>query len=67
MREMIDHESSGLLVAPGDVAGLSAALLRLCDDEAFRRRLSDGVPDVCSLEEHIDQLRRLYRDALGGS
>jgi glycosyltransferase involved in cell wall biosynthesis len=33
----------GLILPPGDVAGLSAALRRLTDDERFRRRLGDAA------------------------
>jgi glycosyltransferase involved in cell wall biosynthesis len=33
----------GLVVAPGDVAGLAAALLRLTDDEGLRRRVGQAA------------------------
>jgi glycosyltransferase involved in cell wall biosynthesis len=36
---LADHEREGLLVAPGDLRGLSAALLRLSDDAPLRERL----------------------------
>jgi glycosyltransferase involved in cell wall biosynthesis len=38
-RDIIVHEETGLLVEPRDVAGLAAALQRLIDDPALRRRL----------------------------
>jgi glycosyltransferase involved in cell wall biosynthesis len=36
-------EETGLLVEEGDVAGLEAAMLRLADDPALRRRLGEGA------------------------
>lgn len=37
--ELIEHEVTGLLTEPEDVAGLSAALERLLDDPAYRHAL----------------------------
>jgi glycosyltransferase involved in cell wall biosynthesis len=37
--ELVEHEVSGLLVEPGDAAGLAAAIARLHDDPALRQRL----------------------------
>uniref|UniRef100_UPI003F4C52EE glycosyltransferase n=1 Tax=Nocardioides sp. SYSU DS0663 TaxID=3416445 RepID=UPI003F4C52EE len=42
-RRMIDHDGSGVLVAPQSVAGLSTALLRLAGDVELRRRLGNGA------------------------
>jgi glycosyltransferase involved in cell wall biosynthesis len=67
MREMIEHDVSGLLFPMGDVDALASALRQLCDDEDLRQRLADGVPDVCSLADHAAELRGLYAEALGGS
>jgi glycosyltransferase involved in cell wall biosynthesis len=36
---LADHEQEGLLVEPGDIVGLAAALARLADDPAVRTRL----------------------------
>jgi glycosyltransferase involved in cell wall biosynthesis len=36
---LADHEREGLLVTPGDLPGLTAALLRLADDPSLRARL----------------------------
>lgn len=48
--ELIDNEISGLLVADGDVAGLAAALDRLCGDAPLRVRL--GVAAKAAATEY---------------
>jgi glycosyltransferase involved in cell wall biosynthesis len=37
--ELITHEQTGLLVEPGDAAGLTAAMARVVDDQALRTRM----------------------------
>lgn len=40
--ELVKHEVSGLLVPPGDVAAIAAALERLANDSTLRARLGQG-------------------------
>ena len=49
--DCLRHEENGLLHAPGDVAGLRAALTRLLDDGALRTRLATTA---------LEEVRRLY-------
>ena len=41
--ELVEHETSGLLVEPRSVAGLKAAIERLLDDPGLYRRLCEGA------------------------
>jgi len=58
--ELIDHEATGLLVAPGDPVALAAALNRLIRDPQARARLGDAgcrrVRADFSLDAGIDTL-----------
>jgi glycosyltransferase involved in cell wall biosynthesis len=64
-REVIVHESSGLLVPPGDPPRLAEALLRLLDDRELRARLGAAgrarVREQFGLEPFFESHRRLYR------
>jgi glycosyltransferase involved in cell wall biosynthesis len=42
---LADHEREGLIVEPGDGAGLTAALARLADDVPYRERLAAAAAD----------------------
>jgi len=50
--ELVKHEVNGLLTEPGDTAAIAAALQRLCDDDALRRRL--GTAGQKTVEEHFN-------------
>lgn len=40
--EIVQHEVTGILVAPGDIPGFAAAVLRLLDDSALRCRMGEA-------------------------
>jgi glycosyltransferase involved in cell wall biosynthesis len=68
---LLEHEGNGLLVPPGDVGALAAALERLVTDAALRRRLGDAARRT--IEERFDWARiadayeRLFARVLSGA
>jgi glycosyltransferase involved in cell wall biosynthesis len=63
--EMITHEVNGLLVEPGDIAGLAAAISRLMSDAGLRARLGDAARETIatrfSLNTAFERLLEIYR------
>lgn len=61
--ELIEHEHTGLLTAPGDVAGLAAALDRLISSPTLRARLGTAgaarVRERFGFQATIDRLAHL--------
>ena len=68
--EVIEPEQSGLLVPPGDVAALGAALIRVIGDPALRERLRAGARqrflDRYDVRSYAVRLARLHVGLLGG-
>jgi glycosyltransferase involved in cell wall biosynthesis len=66
--DLVTHERTGLLVAPGDVSGLRAALERLLRDRELRHRLGAAgrahVAEYCSWERVTRATMAVYREAL---
>jgi glycosyltransferase involved in cell wall biosynthesis len=64
------HEREGLILPPGDVNGLTAALRRLTDDEAYRRRLGQAARQRAAAlptwEESARQLFNMLRAVANG-
>jgi glycosyltransferase involved in cell wall biosynthesis len=60
MRELVTHETSGLLFPPGDVGALGKALLRLAREPGLLARLREGLPRVETIEEDAGRTRALY-------
>jgi glycosyltransferase involved in cell wall biosynthesis len=63
--EMIDEGVNGLLVEPGDVTGLAAAIDRLAGDWELARRLGEAGRRVAAerytMDAHLDRLTSVYR------
>ena len=63
--ELIDHESNGLLVPPGDVEKLTEALDIVLSDDALRKRLAtEARPSILrkgmTQNQMIENYRRVY-------
>jgi glycosyltransferase involved in cell wall biosynthesis len=65
--EVVEHDRSALLCPPRDPEALAAALLKLIDDEALRRRLADaaraGLPRF-GLKRMAESIEKVYEEAL---
>ncbi len=63
--EIVEHENTGLLVAPGDVPGFAAATLRLLGDPALRARFGRAgrarAEALFGIDAHADAVLRAYR------
>jgi glycosyltransferase involved in cell wall biosynthesis len=68
--EVIEPEQSGLLVPPGDVAALSAALRRVIGNPGLRERLRAGARqrflDRYDVRSYAAHMARLHVGLLGG-
>jgi len=53
--EVLAHGDAGILIAPRDVAGLTAAIARLLGDRALRKHI--GLLGAARLEEHFSRDR----------
>ena len=63
--EIVTHEVDGLLVPPGDVAALAAAIARLMNEPQLRERLGRAARETIatrfSLDTSVEQLLGFYR------
>lgn len=69
--DLIDHETDGLLVEPGDEDGLTAALTRLLGDAELRRRLAAAarrtIEQRYSFAMRMAKVRAVYDRLLGSA
>jgi glycosyltransferase involved in cell wall biosynthesis/GT2 family glycosyltransferase len=67
--DMVDDGETGLLVEPGDAAGLAEAMARLIDDERLRERLGRQARERArrfSRDAVVPELDRFYRETVSG-
>jgi glycosyltransferase involved in cell wall biosynthesis len=69
--EAVTHEETGLLVAPGDVEALAAALVRLRDDRGLRERYGRAARERAerffTVERMVEETLAVYEAARGGA
>ena len=69
LREAVADGRSGILVEPGNVDALAAALLRLLDDRELAARLGDGGHDqaqsAARWDAHVTAYEQIYQRLLG--
>jgi len=63
--EIVTHERDGLLVPPGDIDALAAAIARLASEPELRERLGRAARETVakrfSLDSAVERLLRIYR------
>jgi glycosyltransferase involved in cell wall biosynthesis len=68
LAEAVEHERTGLLVPPEEPEALAAALARLLEDPALRKRLGDAGParvrEGYSAERMVEAYEALYAEVL---
>ena len=58
--EVVSDQVNGLLFRPGDVEDLRGAVTRLVSEPGLLSSLRDGIPSVRTIEDDVDECRRLY-------
>lgn len=64
MAEKVTNEVNGLHFAASDPGSLAAAIERAATESGLWQRLREGIPDILTVEDHIETLTRAYRDLL---
>ena len=65
--DIVEHDVSGMLVAPGDTTELAAAMRTLIDDASLRERLGAGAMQrVAQFRSAavVSRIERVYADVL---
>jgi glycosyltransferase involved in cell wall biosynthesis len=71
LEEVVEHEKTGLLVAPGDAAALAEAIRTLAEKPEMRKNMGEAgrrrVEEKFSIESTIRRTEALYLECLEGS
>jgi glycosyltransferase involved in cell wall biosynthesis len=66
MAEKVTNELNGLHFSVGDADSMAAVIERAATEEGLWERLCEGIPDILTVDEHIESLTRMYRSLLEG-
>jgi glycosyltransferase involved in cell wall biosynthesis len=64
MAEKVTDEVNGLHFRVGDADSMAAAIERAATEEGLWARLREGIPDILTVDEHIENLTRMYHGIL---
>lgn len=60
------NSDAGILICPGKIEELKAAIMMICSDVGIRNSMSDNsygiINDVFSINKHIDHILQIYRE-----
>jgi glycosyltransferase involved in cell wall biosynthesis len=64
MAEKVTNEMNGLHFAVGDSNSMATAIERASTEEGLWERLRKGIPDILTVEDHIENLTGIYQGLL---
>ena len=62
MAEKVTHDVNGLHFHVGDPASMAAVIERAASEPGLWDRLREGIPDILTVDDHIENLIRMYRE-----
>jgi glycosyltransferase involved in cell wall biosynthesis len=66
MKEVIADGENGLLFEKGNVKALADIIRTLCNDRSLIKKLSDRAKPPKSISTYVDELERIYCEAIHG-
>jgi glycosyltransferase involved in cell wall biosynthesis len=67
LRERVQHEQNGLLIAPGDARAWRRQFKRVLADPALLPRLRAGIQPVRTIAEHLAEIAAIYEQVVVGT
>jgi glycosyltransferase involved in cell wall biosynthesis len=64
MAEKVTNEVNGLHFNVGDAESMATAIERAASEPGLWERLRAGIPDILTVDDHIENLTRMYRELL---
>ena len=64
MAEKVTHEVNGLHFHVGDPTSMATAIERAASEPGLWERLREGIPDILTVDDHIENLARMYRELM---